>query len=185
MPQATTTRNGFDVAAQSGSDIAWTGISNLPYPTEGEAQAALTASVQDANTLALKIPQEAAGITTGSFFEEMTLYITVKKNGTYSAATNLSWDGKLNFSTATVWAFSQTIDETYQSLVISGDKTYWKLGLGETTIIDYLKTGALYFKFDVSSTSAVPVNALIKAATVTITYTTVEGKRGAITATLL
>ena len=185
MGQATTTAEGFDTVSQAGSGIVWSGLSNMPYPTEGEGTAALTASIQYANFLYLKVPQEAADIPTGATFDEMELFVTVKKSGTYSSATDVLWYAGTNISArASTW--TQTADETYQTYSPGGDDSYWSLtAYTGSEIIEKLKDGTLYFKLECSTTSAIACNSLIKNAIVTITYTTVEGKRAAIIAALV
>lgn len=182
----TTTKNGFNTVSQSGSGVAWTGLSNMPYPTEGEAAAALTAGSQVANTINLIVPYESAGIPTGSTFDSMVLYITVKKTGTFSSGTSVTWSGDTNYSTSGVWSFTQTTDESYQNLTLSGDASYWRIsGIAAASIITLLKSGSMYFRVDGETNSAIACGLRITSATCTITYTTVEGKRGAIIATLL
>jgi len=187
MTQATTTLNGFTSVAQSGSGVTWTGLSNMVYPTEGTGACELTAVSRTANTVLLRIPEEAADIPTGSTLESMALYITVKKTGTFSAGTNITWTGETNSSLSTVWSYLNNIDETYANLSISGDSTYWKLSstYDPSAMIDGLKDGTLYFKVNATSTAAVACGIRINEAVCTITYNTVEGKRGAIIAALI
>ena len=186
MGQATTTSEGFDTVAQAGSGITWSGLSNMPYPTEGEATASLTAGTQNANTINLQVPQEAANIPVGSTFDEMALSIKIKKSGTFSASTNTSWSGRINLGLSGAWSSTQTADEAYQTLNISGDRSFWRLtGYTPAAIIEKLQDGTMYHKVDVSTVSAVACNVLIKTAVITITYTTTEGKRGALIAALV
>ena len=185
MAQFTTSTEGFDTVSQAGSDVVWSGISNMPYPTEGEAEAKLGASNKVANDLFLKIPHEAAGIPNGSAFDEMQLLITIKKTCILSGGTNVLWYFGTNYAPRR-FAFTQTTDETYQSLIPEGDAGDWGLtSIAPATIIENLKDGSLYFKLEANLTASIACNILIKLARVNITYTTREGKRGALIATLV
>ena len=182
----TTTTNGFDTVSQAGSGIAWTGLSNMPYPTEGSASATLTASVQDANTISLIKPHEMSGIPTGAKFVSMKLNLTLKKTGIFSSSTNLRWSGKTPLSTGNAWTYTLSVDETEQSVSFDGDQAYWQISsfYSPADLISLLRSGALYLTVDVETTVAIACTVRIRAATVAITYETTQGKRGAIIAVI-
>jgi len=183
----TTTRNGFTSVAQSGSGVTWTGLTNMVYPTEGEGACSLTAYAQESNTIQFRIPQEAAGIPTGATFEEMRLYLEVKKTGTFSDGTNITWLGKTNRSSSYVWTVLNDIDETYRTISVGGDRDYWRISsvYDLSEIIEQMKSGDMYFEAFATSTVAIACGVRVKEAQCIITYTTVEGKRGAIIAALI
>ena len=188
MAQVTTTQNGYDTVSQSGSGEVWSSISNLPYPTEGQATCAVPAGNQS-NTLHFGVPQEAADIPTGATFDSMTFYYTRKQTGDFWAS-EATWVGKTSYSSSFVWQSSSggVPDDTWESKAPGGDASYWRIsGLSSTAIIDGLKNGLLTIDVYVSA-GAPPLDdltAYIKSVTVEITYTTVEGKRGAIIATIV
>lgn len=182
-----TTQEGFDSVSQYGSGVAWTDLSSMAYSTEGTGACELTAAAQVANTVFLRIPHEAADIPTGATFDSMTLYISVKKTGAFSSATNVYWTGSLSSSLSTVWSYTLSTDESYINLSPGGDRAYWKISSGYdlAAMIDGLKDGTLYFRVNAETTSAVACGIRIDAATVIINYTAVFGERGAIIATLV
>jgi len=151
----------------------------MPYPTEGEATASLSAG-GEANDIFLSVPQEI--VPNGSYFTYMTLYVTTKLNfflpstATWYAGTNLA-------SRRATWA--DTVDDTYGSRTPDGDKAWWGLGsYSDTEIINKIKDGSLKFKIEVGlSTSTADV--YIKSATVVVEYLTPEGKRGALMAAMV
>ena len=175
----TTTQNGFNTVSQAGS-APWSGISNMPYPTEGEATVVLPASTQS-SVLNLIVPFEATGISGGASFDSATLTLSVKQN----AVDGMVWSGSTNLSSATAWTFSQSPVDTYQTINIAGDQSYWRVSpvFTPTRLITDLKSGAWYFTVWVDSGSG--GTASIKSAVITIDYTAVSGHRGAIVAALL
>lgn len=159
----------------------------MPYPTEGEASVTLTAGVQRSNTISLITPHEAAGIPTGATFDSMSVSLTTKKTGTFSVGTNLSIPISSNLSTTSVASGLQTVDETFQTFTFSGDRSYWKISstYSLADIITKLKDGSMTIRTSVATTAAIACNAKMKNARIIITYSNVEGKRGAILTTLL
>jgi hypothetical protein len=181
-----TTRNGFDTVSQSGSSAVWSGLSNMLYPTEGEASATLTSSVRTTNRIYLSVPHEASGIPTGATFDSMSLSMSLQKTGSFSSGTDLYWLISTNLSSATVGAYTHTIDETYQNVTLSGTDSYWKItAYTPSQIITALKSGSLKFTIYTSTTVAIACGARIKSATILINYTGVSGERGAIVAAIL
>lgn len=177
----TTTREGFDTVSQSGSKQVWNSISDMPYSTEGDGYAILTAANQVSNTLNFIIPHEAVNIPVGAMFNSMEIFLSVKKTGTFSAATNVLWTGGTSYSAYTPWTYTLTTDESYVNLSPGGDKAYWQMSaFSDTAIITALKSGALYHTLKAQTTSAVACDVYVNAVTITITYTTVEGKRAAV-----
>lgn len=186
MAQATTTKNGFNTASQSGSGVVWDNLSNVPYPTEGEASCDLNASDMEANRVALVAPYEMLNVQTGAQFVEMSLYLSLKKSGTFSALTNVTWSGKMNLSSSGVWTYTLTDDETYKNITISGDESYWRISsLSPSDIIEKLRTGNLYCQVDGELTFATNCQILLKSATCQITYITVDGQRASLIAQMI
>ena len=182
-----TTNNGFNTVAQAGSGVVWSGLSNMPYPTEGEGTAVLPLSALTANTLHFKIPYETINIPTGAKLTYLDFRIKVRKNGLFASITDLIWRGSTNHSGGgAVWLFTQTETETYQSLAIGGDLSFWKItSLTETQAMDKITDGSLYFTIDVSNTGVAVATALAKTVTVILSYESVAGERAAVIAALV
>jgi len=182
-----TTRNGFDSVSQSGSAVAWTGLSNMVYPTEGEGACELTAVAQTANELRFSIPTEASGIPSGAAFVSASLYSSVKKTGAFSSATSVYWTFAMSSSTSTPFAYTLSTDESYIDRVSSGDATDWRISgvYSPADIIEKLKDGTMYFKVNASTTAAIACGIRINEVTVIVEYETVSGERAALVATLV
>lgn len=182
---STTGYTGMNSASQAGSWASWSGISNMKYPTNGEATVSLTTGQTQANYIYLSVPHGASTIPTGSAFEYMSLAASTKKTGLYSSGTSLLWSYGTNWATR-IRQITQSTDETYQVGAASGDQSFWSLGgIPPIDIITRLKSGSLYFRIECNTTSAVICTAKIKQVTCRIDYRTVEGKRGSLIAAMV
>lgn len=185
MTQATTTTEGYDSVSQAGSGIVWSNLSNMPYPTEGEAGCFFTGTARTSNTISFAVPHEMSDIETGATFVSMAFGLQVIKSGVFSVASNVTWTVSTNYSTSTVATFTQTTDKTYQTYGLNGDGTYWRFSLTPSQIIEELRSGSLSVTVYAESTTATAFDAYIKDVTVTITYNTVNGERASLITTFV
>lgn len=176
-----TTREEFNSVTQSGSGASWTNLSNLVYPESGSASASMIATDAATNRVAFALHEGVADVPTGASFDSMSLRFSCKKDGVVSSAAEVDFEVYTSASSFRVYETSDIANNVWITKTVAGDGLYWNFGVATGSgIMDGLRDGSIAIEIRATENNGVAVSAHLDEVTLVITYTTVEGKRGAI-----
>lgn len=175
----------FTEAAQFGSGGVWgttlnniLGAGSISASTTGAGDSHLT------NTVQLKKPDGISGLSVNATFDSMALAFTYGFNPSVSSYVSTLY---VTTSLSTGIALQTTVGKGSFVISPSGDKSYWKLDhLGDDEIIAALKDGTLSVEiYGKGQTGIIPYSATqtLGSMTVTLDYTVIVGRQGALIAT--